>query len=351
MDHPVINSRRNLALYYLMWLFMAGIYGLFLYKFFSATLWQSIVESVFYTSIFSILGLGLWFTVRFSQMENTSLFNVAINHLAAVAVTLLLWLFIGFYSLSSFSFLFDGYKEFFDHLLLWRVLMGITWYMMIVLIYYVIYYYKNFQDRLILQTALQSDIKSAELQVLKSRINPHFLFNSLNSINALTLESPEKSREMIVKLSDFLRRTISGQQEGMGTFDEEIRNIKRYLDIEKIRFGDRLVVVTDVSKKCESNKIPGMIIQPLIENAVKYGVEENTGKVTVKIVADCFQGYLKVQIENDFDPDHKTPQGTGTGLQYIRKRMQLIYNREDLMTVSNNSHIFQVTLNFPQNGI
>ncbi len=351
MDHPVINNRRNLALYYMIWLFMAGIYGLFLYKFFGATLWQSISESFIYSAIFSVLGIGLWFTVRFSQMENTGMFNMVINHLAAVSVTLILWLFIGFYSLSSLWFLFDDYQEFFDRFLMWRVLMGMTWYLMIVLVYYVVFYYRNFQEHLLMQTSLQTGIKSAELEVLKSRINPHFLFNSLNSINALTLEAPEKAREMIVKLSDYLRNVISGSQEVMKTFEDEIQNVHRYLDIEKVRFGERLEVVSDISRKCEGKRVPGLIIQPLIENAIKHGVEENTGNVRIAIVADCFQGYLKVQIENDFNPGHKTPAGTGMGLQYIKKRMQLIYNREDLVTINSNSHVFQVTLNFPQNGI
>ncbi len=351
MDHPIINNRLNLSIYYLIWLFMAVIYGLFLIEFYDATTWQSVVDSFVYTVLFSVLGLGFWFTVRFNQMENTSLFNMAINHLAAISVTLILWLFLGFYSLKPFTFLFDNYRDFFDRILLWRVLMGITWYIMIVLVYYVIFYYKNFQDRLTLQTILQTDINTAELRVLKSQINPHFLFNSLNSINALTVDAPEKASDMIVKLSDYLRNSITGQKEGMRTLNGEIKNIDQYLDIEKVRFGERLEVIMDVSEKCGRNELPSMILQPLIENAVKYGVEENTGKVTIKIVADCFQSYLKVQIENNFDPDNKVTGGTGTGLKYIGKRMQLIYNREDLTNVEVDKHIFRVTLNFPQNGI
>jgi len=351
MDHPIINSRLNLSIYYLIWLFMAVIYGLFLIKFYDASVWQSVVESFVYAVLFSVLGLGLWFAVRFNQMGNTSLFNMAINHLAAISVTLILWLFLGFYSLKPITFFFDNYRDFFDHILLWRVLMGITWYIMIVLVYYVIFYYKNFQDRLTLQTTLQTDINTAELRVLKSQINPHFLFNSLNSINALTVDAPEKASDMIVKLSDYLRNSITGQKEGMRTLNVEINNINQYLDIEKVRFGDRLEVIMDVSEKCGENNLPNMILQPLIENAVKYGVEENTGKVTIIIVADCFQSYLKVQIENNFDPDNKVTGGTGTGLKYIEKRMQLIYNREDLTNVEVDKHIFRVTLNFPQNSL
>jgi sensor histidine kinase YesM len=348
MDHPIINSRRNIFIYYLVCIFMAGIYALFLYNFYNATLWQSLSESVVYTSVFSILGLGLWFVVRFSNIENVNFFNLAVNHLAIAVVTLILWLIIGYYSLNVLTFLFDDYNKFFNSLILWRVMMGITWYIMVVLVYYVIYYYRNFHERVLLQSALQSDIKTAEMQVLKARINPHFLFNSLNSINALTIEAPEKAREMIVKLSDYLRNTISGQQEGMKTFEEELINVNNYLDIEKVRFGDRLTVTEDISEGCKKDKVPGMIIQPLIENAIKYGVEENTGNVAIKIVADCFQGYLKVQIENRFNPEFKKPGGTGTGLSYIKKRVQLIYNRDDLVQVSANGRVFRVTLNFPQ---
>ena len=136
------------------------------------------------------------------------------------------------------------------------------------------------------------------------------------------------------------------------TFSSEVENITRYLDIEKVRFGEKLVVKHDIAKKCLDAKVPSLILQPIVENAIKHGLSESIGKVEIRIVADCFQGYLKIQVENDFDDDKpKIKSGNGIGLQNIAQRMKLIYGREDLLRVGTDDNKFLVTLTFPQNGL
>jgi LytS/YehU family sensor histidine kinase len=268
-----------------------------------------------------------------------------------MALTLVLWLVLGYYSYKSIPFLNNEYGVFFKSTLTARILAGMMQYILLILVYYVIMYYHNFREKITRETALEANIKSAELNALKSQINPHFLFNSLNSISALTLDSPEKARDMVQKLSDFLRDSISQMDDRRRRFEEEMTHISHYLDIEKVRFGERMIVEMDVAKKCDDAVVPHMIIQPLVENAIKHGVGESTEKVNLKIVADCFHGYLKVQVENNFDPEYQNKAGTGIGMDNIRKRLELIYSREDLMSVATDNNIFRVTLNFPQNGL
>jgi LytS/YehU family sensor histidine kinase len=155
---------------------------------------------------------------------------------------------------------------------------------------------------------------------------------------------------MVVKLSDFLRFSISEKPDTSRSFSEELDNINKYLDIEKVRFGERLSIVNDVAKKCLDAKIPSLILQPLVENAIKHGVHESIDKVEIRITADCFHGYLKVQVENDYDEDYRKAQtGNGIGLQNIVQRLKLVYGRSDLFSVNKEGGKFIVTITFPQN--
>ena len=349
MIHPFVSNRRFLIVYYIVWLVLAIAHSLFLHHFFRASLELSIADSLLFNLIYSMIGLGLWFAVRYSQMETLDNYHLIVNHLSAVAVTFAIWLGIGYYGMLSIPVLSENYQQFFRHTLVWRILFGIMIYVFWVLIYYVQMYYNNFREKITRESELKTSVKTAELNALKSQINPHFLFNSLNSISALTISEPEKAQEMVIKLSGFLRSSISKAPDGKCTLEEELENIYRYLDIEKVRFGQRLSITKDVSKKCLDAEVPNMILQPLIENAIKHGVGESTQAVSLDIKADCFQGFLKVQLDNNFDPDGRPNKGTGIGMENIRQRMRLVYSRDDLMMVQHNGRHFRVTLNFPQN--
>lgn len=351
MIHPIANNRRNLILYALFWSLIALIHGFFLYKFYNASIYLTIADSLLFNLLYGLIGLGLWFAVKFSQMETNNIGNLILNHLSAVSVTLLVLLLFGYYSINSIPVLNEGYKEFFNNTLIWRVITGVLEYVLIVLVYYLIMYYSNFMEKITMEAELKTNVKVAELNVLKSQINPHFLFNSLNSISALTVTESSKAQEMILKLSEFLRFSIAEKPDTMRKFSEETENISKYLDIEKVRFGDRLIIKKDIAKKCLDAEIPSLILQPIVENAVKHGLSESLDKVEIRITADCFQGFLKVQIENDVDEHRrKVIPGNGIGLQNISQRLKLTYGREDLISVGSENGKFLVTITFPQNG-
>lgn len=348
MVHPFLSDRRYLVVYYLIWVLTATIQGLFLYSFFKAPALLAIADAFVFALMYSILGLGLWYTVRFSKMEEGSFTGLLINHLTAVSITLVIWLSFGYYSLLSVPYLTEDYASFFNQTLVWRILFGLVYYILLMLVYYVILYYLNYRDKILRETELKTSVKVAELSALKAQINPHFLFNSLNSISSLTLSEPAKAQEMVVKLSEFLRSAIREPESGIRPFSEELDNILRYLEIEKVRFGDRLLIEQDVAKKCHEARVPAMILQPLVENAIKHGLGQSLEPVHLHIRADCFHGFLKVRIENNYDPEVLPARGTGLGLQNIAERMRLSYGRDDLVSLSKDRHMFRVTLNFPQ---
>jgi two-component system, LytTR family, sensor kinase len=350
MVHPIANNQRNLIIYCVFWCLMALVHGVFIHKLFGASLVLTLTDAFIYNLSYAVIGLGLWFAVKFSQVERHNIGNLILNHVTSFSVTLVVWLLIGYYTMKSIPFIKEDYQFFFNGTLIWRILTGLLVYFMLILVYYVHMYYTNFIEKINLESDLKTNVKVAELNALKSQINPHFLFNSLNSISALTLDEGEKAREMILKLSDFLRFSIAEKPDAMRNFSAELENISRYLEIEKIRFGNKLTVRHDVTKKCLQAKIPSLILQPIAENAVKHGVSEALGQVEIRITADCFHGFLKVQIENEVENDNKpTVTGNGIGIKNISERMRLLYGRDDLMVVNSDNGKFIVTLSFPQN--
>jgi LytS/YehU family sensor histidine kinase len=238
--------------------------------------------------------------------------------------------------------------EYLKTTLSWRIGNGFLFYGMIILTYYLLVFYQNFREKLVKESELKTLVKESELSSLKSQINPHFIFNSLNSISSLTIISPEKARDMIIKLSDFLRYSISQKDEQMTSLKDEMENINRYLDIEKVRFGERLKVVEDINERCLDKKLPGLILQPLVENAVKYGVYESINEAKIEISISCSEKALKVKIRNDYDPDFISKKGEGIGLNNIQSRLGIIYKNKNLMVTNKSDNVFEVTVIFPQ---
>jgi len=226
--------------------------------------------------------------------------------------------------------------------------MGILYYWLIILVYYLLIYYRNMKISLVRESELKTLIREAELSSLKSQINPHFLFNSLNSISSLTMIHPEKAQEMIIKLSEFLRYSISNKDENLTTLLAELENVNRYIDIEKIRFGDRLQVMQKIDPDALELRLPGLILQPVIENAVKYSVYGLTGQTDIELICKSQPDVLFITLRNSYDPDADLKKGEGFGLQNIRNRLRIIYNRDDLMAVQKEQRVFEIRIVIPQ---
>ena len=187
--------------------------------------------------------------------------------------------------------------------------------------------------------------------MLKAQLNPHFIFNSLNSISALTLTRPEDAHEMIVKLSTFLRHTIGHSELDLVTIHKEIDTISLYLAIEKSRFGDKLVVdIEGLDELDESVILPNLILQPLVENAVKYGVYERLDESKISIRLSLDNNYLIVEISNTTGEVPKGVTGKGIGLKNVQRRLQYIYETGDLIKTKKDKDQFVTTLKIPQNN-
>lgn len=191
--------------------------------------------------------------------------------------------------------------------------------------------------------------REAELFKLRQQLQPHFLFNSLNSISALTGSNPEKARHMIQQLSDFLRGTLRKNEQQWNTLEEELNYLELYLDIEKVRFGHRLRTEINYEQEILLLKLPALLLQPVVENAIKFGLYDTTGEVIIKISAIKEKGNLKIIVQNPFDAETSQPfKGTGFGLSSIQRRLFLLFARNDLLTTKKEGEFFTTVILVPQ---
>jgi LytS/YehU family sensor histidine kinase len=191
--------------------------------------------------------------------------------------------------------------------------------------------------------------KEAELYKLRQQLQPHFLFNSLNSISALISQQPEQARKMIYQLSDFLRATLRKEEEQWVKMEEELQTLELYLDIEKVRFGHRLSAVIEKEEDCLQMHLPPMLLQPVMENAIKFGLYDTTEAVTIYLSVFKENDYLKVVVKNPFDLETSSPRrGTGFGLNSVKRRLYLLFARNDLVETRVTDSVFTTTIKIPQ---
>lgn len=190
--------------------------------------------------------------------------------------------------------------------------------------------------------------REAELFQLRSQLQPHFLFNSLNSISALAGSKPEQARMMIQQLSDFLRGTIRKDNAQMIPLDEELKHLRLYLDIEKVRFGHRLQTDIQCPDNCHTLMIPSLLLQPVLENAIKFGLYDTLDDVLITIDAREEKPYLIITVTNPYDKDTQRAKGTGFGLTAVQRRLFLLFSRNDLLVTKKDEHTFTTIITIPQ---
>lgn len=195
------------------------------------------------------------------------------------------------------------------------------------------------------QSALQA--RDAQLQMLRTQINPHFLFNSLNSISALTSQNAAAARAMTLELAAFFRQTLALAEKERIALADEVALCEHFLTVEKIRFGDKLRTDIRVSDAASAVLIPPMLLQPCVENAVKHGVQHVVEGGCVTVRAFVQEPWLYVTIENPVDPDAPPSTGTGTGLVNIRKRLATLYGERARIAWTRHPNSFSLEIVLP----
>lgn len=215
--------------------------------------------------------------------------------------------------------------------------------------YFSFHYIRNYRKAEIQQLKMQASLKEAELNKLKSQLNPHFMFNAMNSIRALIDENPQKAKQAVTQLSNILRQTLTLEKNKLILFGDEMILIKDYLALEKIRFEERLNYFFEIDEASAQYKIPPMLLQTLVENAIKHGISTLTEGGTVSITTrhDAERKKLKIEIINSgsYMPDENTP--SGYGIQNTRDRLRFVFADDASFFIVNENSVVKTEIVIP----
>ncbi len=196
---------------------------------------------------------------------------------------------------------------------------------------------------------MQNDMQELELKSMRSNLQPHFIFNSLNSIRALVHEDPDAAREAVTKLSKILRTSISTKENSI-TLDEELKLVENYLHLEKIRFEERLQYELQIAVKTRDSLVPPMLIQNMVENAVKHGISlrEEGGKITISTAVEPETIIIAIKNEGTINEENKL-KGTGFGMSSSQKRLDHLYPNRSEITMREADGFVIVEIAIPNN--
>jgi signal transduction histidine kinase len=344
--HPVLNNRANLGAYLLGWLFVGAVCVGLMRAGGGSTLYSVTFGAL--TAFFaSTLFLPVYYPCLALKPEKTGL-AILLSSLAIVALVFgAAWagaMFLAIHLLNAigqwgFNFKLSSFVA--------LALNGWIFCILVEAAYYIYIAYARAREAERLEQEQRVMAREAELRALRAQLNPHFLFNSLNSISALTTADPKRAREMCVLLSDFLRKGLRLGERHSVPLSEELDLIKNYFAIEKIRFGSRLNVDWKVDDAVLVAEVPTLLLQPLVENAVKHGIAQLIEGGTVQIKARAQDGNVLIRLENPVDQDAKTPKGLGLGMRQVHQRLVARFGVDGRMEVESKDGIHSVRLIFP----
>src|SRR5947207_13474833 len=202
---------------------------------------------------------------------------------------------------------------------------------LIVVAVHALLYYQNFRASELAQSSLKAQLAQAQLRALKMQLHPHFLFNTLHSISSLVLEDPPKANSMIARLGDFLRLTLENSDQQLVSLKEETEFLRCYLEIEQVRFGDRLTVAFELESQTLAAQVPHLILQPVVENAVQHAIAPRSTRGHIKIEGKCLNGLLRLEIRDNGPGIASNGDLLGTeglGLSNVRARLHQIYGSD-----------------------
>jgi len=344
--HPLLAKGR-IVLYLLVWAALGGLLG-YLLTITGRLTWQEACLLALPLALFyAFVCLAPWYMCRVLPLGGGRLPKLVGNHLAAGVVAALFWIVVAKVLGLGLSRYYPAVNERFSSQLPLLFGLGVLLYMLSVALHYVLLSLESSKESESREHEARTLAREAEIKALKAQINPHFLFNSLNSIAALATVDGVRARDMCIKLSDFLRNTLSLGEKQSITLGDELALAQAYLAVEKVRFGTRLKIEMKTDSGCDECAVPPLFLQPLVENAVKHGIAGLVDGGTIRLEAHCENGWLQVTVQNEFDPDAPAVRRNGLGLQNVRNRLRAVYeNKARLDTVVTDS-VFVAAVDLP----
>ncbi|MGH9583454.1 MAG: sensor histidine kinase [Bryobacteraceae bacterium] len=338
--HPILSSRNNFLLYLAAWTVLGCMLGFQLSLSGRLSLAETVCVTAPVVAALAVVCLSAWYSCRLLPPGGTPLWKLLANHVLAAISCSAIALIVEHIAVAVFGRVFPYLSAQMRTALPVLAGMSVLLYLLSIALHYTL---------LAFESSRRSELLSreAELKALKAQVNPHFLFNSLNSISALTSIDPPKAREMCIRLSEFLRNSLRLGERLSIPFGEELTLAKTYLQVEQIRFGHRLRVLEDMDPGCAECQIPPLLVQPLIENAIKHGIATLAGGGEIAMKTRRFRDAVRVVIENPFDPEAPPAPQSGFGLLSVRNRLQARFGAAARLDIEVEKDRYRVVLSLP----
>ncbi|HWB30057.1 MAG TPA: histidine kinase [Vicinamibacterales bacterium] len=346
--HPILDDRRWLVLHLVAWAVTGEVIALLVQALFGAPWLGSMIFGVPAGLVGGLISLSAWYVSRATSPSWTDRLRPILSWLAGAVFGGLLWALLaqvwwqgleraGLVAIDETqrSALFALLKG-----------LGILGYLLAVAAYRALHAFE--ESAAATRRALQSEVaqRDAELRALRAQLDPHFLFNSLNSIAGLTSGNPAKAREMCQLLADFFRQSLTVGQVARIPLSQEIALAEQYLRVEQVRFGSRLALSLDVAPETTTVPVPPLLLQPLVENAVRHGIATLLDGGTIAIDTRLGRGHVVIAVSNPRDPDARR-RGTGLGLDIVTRRLAATFGDRASLTVEPSAEAYRAQITVP----
>jgi hypothetical protein len=347
--HPILKDRRILSLYLIVWLALALMLAALIAIPGRTPGIGALALSVPLMFVYAFVSLSAWYLCRAFPLHETNIARLLVSNILAAVLSSALWVVAAAGWGAALEWMQPElgppgwYRDAFPLL----AVAGVVLFLLAVAVNYLMATFET--SRLAERNTLELKVltRDAQLKALRAQIDPHFLFNSLNSISALTASDPAAARTMTLKLADFLRLSMKYGVSDTISLEQEFTLVAQFLEIEKVRFGDRLLIQTAMEEDVRDCRVAPLLLQPLVENAVAHGIAGLVEGGAVRIRGGRTGNRLHITVENPVDPGRRRETGTGMGLDNVRQRLRGLYGAEGRIDVSEEALRFVVALSFP----
>ena len=336
--HPVLAHRGRLALYLFGWMLLAVLLALLVFEPGRSGVPAALILIVPPALAYAFVCLAAWYPVRAMPLQRSNTAMLLVTHAVAAAALSAVWVM----ALGTWS-RYRG-SELDTKRVAALFVTGALLYLLAVALHYVLVGLEHARAVEKQEIEVRVLAREAELKTLKAQLDPHFLFNSLNSISSLCGSNPATARTLTTLLAEYLRKTLrTGSAESV-SLSEELELVSSYLAIERIRFGERLEFAQEIDEDVRATRVPPLLLQPLVENAVKHGIAHLLEGGVVHVAARRDGAFARITIENPCDDDRPSTPGENIGLANTRRRVEMFDGR---MEIANEAERFRVTLWLP----
>ena len=340
--HPLVGDSKRLALYLLAWTLLGALLALLVVEPGRVSWRAALLLAVPPAVVYGFVCLAAWYPARALPLRASRIAATVLAHFLAAGILGSIWLML----VQTWARVLGRSDALAPHATTFFAI-GTLLYLLSMLFHYLLIASEQSRRMEKREIEVKMLAREAELKALKAQLDPHFLFNSLNSISALCGSNPASARTLTTLLAEYLRKSLRiGSAESI-TLSEELELASSYLAVERIRFGPRLEFVQNVDERVRGYRVPPLLLQPLVENAVTHGIGQLLEGGVVQIDASRDEHHVHVSVENRCDPDRPSRSGTGIGLENTRRRLQTFYGHGASIEVIAEPERFRVAITLP----